>query len=296
MIKPGLEVVFSNGTQTLSLFYMIYEWNAAQTFFSLIKEAKSNQIPLYSDTSFNIEAQDEQRLINDINLCIAGMNEQYNLNIKEIKNETDLNELHRSSAPVDCDLWRVINDRIHAYEQYKVQQNNEPRVNAYFRFETNDTVSLTQEDFLFFKTDREFGDLCMNYTHKGKHWLEIQSDNDIDAVTDGQLQPENRISPSGYMLFRPPSPTPFFRLNKFVQWFKKHFPENPITPDLAVGYLLVGKLIMPDSWKGYNVPSRSSWTKFLCQYKEIKEVNIVDINITNIDKYLKESRMTNATD
>lgn len=296
MIKPGLEVVFSNGTQTLSLFYMIYEWNAAQTFFSLIKEAKSNQIPLYSDTSFNIEAQDEQRLINDINLCIAGMNEQYNLNIKEIKNETDLNELHRSSAPVDCDLWRVINDRIHAYEQYKVQQNNEPRVNAYFRFETNDTVSLTQEDFLFFKTDREFGDLCMNYTHKGKHWLEIQSDNDIDAVTDGQLQPENRISPSGYMLFRPPSPTPFFRLNKFVQWFKKHFPEKPITPDLAVGYLLVGKLIMPDSWKGYNVPSRSSWTKFLCQYKEIKEVNIVDINITNIDKYLKESRMTNATD
>jgi len=297
MIKPGIEIVFSDGNKSISLFYMIYEWNAAQTFYNLIKDAKSNQIPLYSDTSFNIETQDEQRLIDDINLCITGINKQYNLDIQEIKNEADLNELHRSSAPVDCELWRVINDRIHAYEQYKVQQESvEPRVNAYFRFETDNNIPLTQEDFLFFKADREYGDLCMNYTYKGKHWLEIQSDNDIDAVTDGQLQPETRISPSGYMLFRPPSPTPFFRLNKFVQWFNKKFPKKSIQPDMAIGYLLVGRLIMPDEWKGFYVPTRSEWTKMLCRYKNIIEVNIVDIDMNNTTEYFKKSRMINATD
>lgn len=296
MIKPGLEVIFSDGNQNINLYYIIYEWNAAQTFYALIKNAKSNQTPLYSDTSFNIETQDEYRLIRDINHCIEQMNIQYNLSISKIESEADLNELHRRSAPVECDLWRVINDRIHAYEQFKVQQyNKDPRVNAYFRFETNESIPLTEDDFLFFKADREYGDLCMNYTYKGKHWLEIQSDNDIEAVTDGQLQPEDRISPTGYMLFRPPNPTPFYRFNKFVTWFRKQFPKKQITPDLAIGYLLVGRLVMPEDWKGLYVPARTEWTKMLCKYKEITEVNVIDIDLNNIELYLRKSRMINAT-
>lgn len=297
MTTPGLEIIFSDGYNELSLFYLIYEWRAAQTFYELIKKSKSDGIKIYSDTSFNITQDDESRIICDINNCIEKMNEQYNLKIKLIETEADLNNLHRESTPVNCDLWRVINDRIHAYEQYKTQQNfAEPRVNAYFRFETNDSVPLKQEDFLFFKADREYGDLCMNYTYKGKHWLEVQSDNDIEALTDGQLTPEDRIAPTGYLLFRPPSPTPFYRLNKFVNWFKTVFPDKEIRPDLAIGYLLVGKLVMPSAWNDLYVPARAAWTKQLCNYKTIKDIKIIDIDMNNRYKLMKKSRMYDAAD
>lgn len=287
--RSGLEIVFSDGRDQISLFYIIYEWSAAQIFYELIKES-IGKYPIYHDTSFNIGEEDELRLLNDINFYVTQINEKYNSNIPLIKSESDLNFLHQATAASsDCSLWRVINDRIHAYEQYKSQIDIEPRINAYFRFETDKTIPLKKEDFLFFKADREYGDLCLNYTYKGKHWLELQSDNDIDALTDGQLQPETRISPTGYMLFRPPSPSPYFRLNRFVNWFSKNFPEKDITPDMAIGYLLVGKLVMPAGWNDFYVPDRTTWTKFLSRHKQIVDVKLTTIN--NVEKLLKESRM-----
>lgn len=286
---PGLEVVFSNGQETLSLFYIIYEWPAAQNFYKLIKESIGNY-PIYSDTSFNIDKNDELRLLKDINFYVNKINEKYNSDIPIIKTESDLNILHREVAlNADCELWRVVNDRIHAYEQYKNQFGNEPRINAYFTFETDKNISLEKTDFLFFKTDREYGDLCLNYTYKGKHWLELQSDNDIESVFDGQLQPETRISPSGYLLFRPPNPSPFYRLNKFINWFKQSFPDREISTEMALGYLLVGKLIMPVGWNDFYVPARSRWTHMLSTYKEIIDVNTLEIN--NAEKLIEKSKM-----
>lgn len=286
---PGLEVVFSNGQEQLSLFYIIYEWPAAQTFYKLIKESVGN-CALYSDTSFNVNKDDELKLLQDINFCVKKINEKYGSDISIIKTESDLNVLHREvAANSNCELWAVVNDRIHAYEQYKNQLGNEPRINAYFRFETDKTISLEQDDFLFFKADREYGDLCLNYTYKGKHWLELQSDDDLESVFDGQLQSETRIAPSGYLLFRPPSPSPFYRLNKFVKWFRKSFPDKEITPEMAIGYLLVGKLIMPEGWNDYHVPARTKWTEMLSRYKKIVEVKV--IKIKDAEKLVKKSRM-----
>lgn len=292
MIVPGLEIIFNNGKEDLSLFYMIYEWPAARKFYSLIEQSISNNDSMYNDTSFNITQEDEQKLLDDINECIIGMNNQYGLKIKQVHNEADLNNLHRDAVPVNCDYWTVINDRIHAYEQYKIQQDNiDPRVNAYFRFETENNIKLEDNDFLFFKADRDYGDLCLNYTYKGKHWLELQADNDIEAVTDGQLQPETRIKPTGYMVFRPPSPTPFFRLNLFTNWFKENFPNKKITPDMAIGYLLVGKLVMPASWNNFYDSERTAWTKMLCKYKNLVNVKLTKIDLGELQLLLEKSKM-----
>jgi hypothetical protein len=286
---PGLEIVFSNGQDPLSLFYVIYEWPAAQTFYTLVKESLENY-PIYSDTSFNINKDDEIKLLEDINFYVNKINEKYGSNISIVETDSDLNVLHREVASnVDCELWSIINDRIHAYEQYKNQFGNEPRINAYFRFKTTKTIPLEKTDFLFFKADREYGDLCLNYTYKGKHWLELQSDNDLESVFDGQLQPETRISPSGYLLFRPPSPSPFYRLNRFVNWFKESFPNKEIESEMAIGYLLVGKLIMPSGWNDFYVPNRSKWTKMLSAYKEIIEVKAIEIK--DAEKLIEKSRM-----
>lgn len=293
MIVPGLEIKFKNKYDELSLFYYIYDWPPAQKFYNLIKQSIENNDALYSDTSFNLSIEDEQQLLTDINNLILDINKEYNLSIMPIKNEVDLNTLHRDSVPADGDLWRVINDKIHSYEQFKSHQESlEPRVNAYFTFETEESIPLQKQDFLFFKVDRDYGDLCLNYTYKGKHWLELQSDNDLNAVTDGQLQPEDRIKATGYMIFRPPSPTPFFRINRFVNWFVENFPEKDITYDMALGYLLVGKLVMPADWSTHSNRKRAQWTKLLCQYKNIFDIKLINIDLENTQHLLKKSRMT----
>jgi hypothetical protein len=288
--RPGLEVVFSNGSNLLSLYYIIYEWPSAEKFYSLIKKAISENTTFINDTSFNITKDDEIKLIEKINNTIQAINVKYNLSINTVDSNSDLNFLHRDATPVTCDLWREINDAVHAYEQYKIQ-DDEPRINAYFKYMVDDTISLEPEDFLFFKTDRMFGDMCLNYTYKGKHWLELQTDNDIEAITDGQLQPETRIAPDAYLVFRPPSPSPFYRLNKFVSWFKKSVPNKTITLDMAIGYLLVGKLVMPTTWESFYVENRSNWVRMLSTYKNIVDVKTIDITEDMVPELLSKSKM-----
>lgn len=287
--KPGVEITFSNGAKDLSLFYVIYDWPAATKFYSLLTNAVNNKNSFISDTSFNISQDDEDVLLKTINELVVKINKKYKTDIPVITAESDLNFLHRATVPVNCELWKPINDSIHSYEQYKIQVNSEPRVNAYFRFEPRNLIPLTNDDFLFFKADREFGDLCLNYTHKGKHWLELESDNDPASLNDGQLQAETHLEAGGYLVFRPPSPSPFYRLNKFVQWFANVFPGKPITPEMAVGYLLVGKLVMPQTWNGFYVPERSNWVRILCNYKTITCIRVLTIN--DVPSLLKKSRM-----
>jgi len=287
--RPGVEITFSNGSDDISLFYAIYEWSSATKFYNLLIDAITNKKSFISDTSFNVTTDDEAVLLKTINDLVFKINKKYNSNIPAITSGSDLNFLHRATVPVNCELWKPINDSIHSYEQYKAQLNSEPRVNAYFRFEPRKLIPLITEDFLFFKADREFGDLCLNYTHKGKHWLELQSDNDLDSLTDGQLQAETHIEAGGYLVFRPPSPSPFYRLHKFIQWFNGACPGKSITPEMALGYLLVGKLVMPQSWNGFYVPERSNWVRMLCNYKTIAKINL--LTIKDVPLLLKKSRM-----
>jgi len=167
-----------------------------------------------------------------------------------------------------------------------VQHGNEPRLNAYFQFDEEDYIPLEQSDYLFFKADRDFGDLCMNYTYKGKHWLEVASDNDIEAITDGQLQPEDRIKAQGYMLFRPSDIEPYFKLNQFVTWYEKNIAGPSISSHLAIGYLLVGKLVMPAVWE-----NRIDWTLMLSNYKTLTDIELVELDMTHDFLYFNISRM-----
>ena len=290
-MMTGLEIIFSNGTNTLSLFYRIYDWPAAKKWYGMIKTAINN-VYMLSDTSFVISEESEKDLVLRINLLISQVNETYNSSIQLINSYSDLNFLHQQVALVsNCMLWAKINDAIHAYEQYKNQiSSSEPRINAYFQFIEDTQIPLEQNDYLFFKADRDYGDLCMNYSYKGKHWLELASDNDVESLTDGQLQPEDRIKAGGYLTFRAPSPTPFFRLSNFVKWYTDNVGLE-ITPDMAIGYLLVGKLIMPTHWTGTLVQERAEWTTLLSNYKVLTEVKIIDVDDSSIDNYLKISKM-----
>jgi hypothetical protein len=289
--RPAIEVILSNGVENISIFYVVYEWPAATKFYKLLTNAIENNYSLSSDTSFNVTAEDEDNLLKKINDLVELINKKYDISIPVVTPSFDLNILHRETAIVNCELWSPINDSIHSYEQYKTQNNTEPRANAYFRYDPRETIPLEDEDYFFFKADRDFGDLCLNYTYKGKHWLELQSDDDLESITDGQLQPETRIEADAYLVFRPPSPSPFFRLNKFINWFKESCPDRKITPDMAIGYLLLGKLVMPPNWNNFYVPERSEWTRMLCRHKTIVDVKLLTIASDMIPALLKKSKM-----
>lgn len=284
-MSNGLKITFSNGEETLSLFYKVYSHKSAVKWFNIVKDAIKRKSKLLSDTSFVVTEQDKNNLIAYINDLIKRINAKHNLEVIQITENSDLNKLHQDVADITGELWDTINDAIHSYEQYKVQHGNEPRLNAYFQFDEDNYIPLEQSDYLFFKADRDFGDLCMNYTYKGKHWLEVASDNDIEAITDGQLQPEDRIKAQGYMLFRPSAAEPYFKLNQFVTWYAKNIDSN-ISSKLGIGYLLVGKLIMPEIWE-----NRIDWTLMLSNYKILKDVELIDITDDMIPNILERSKM-----
>lgn len=289
--RPGIEVVFSNGNETLSLFYVVYEWPSAQKFYSLVKHSIENNHVLEGATSFTITEQDEQRLISDINELIVKVNATENINIPLMNTSTDLNHLHFVLTPVAGIYWADVNDKIHEYEQYLAQKGKDPRANALFRYPTTETIPLEQQDTMFFVADRAYGDLCLNYTLQGKHWLELQTDNDIESLENGLLKPEVAIAAQGYMMFRPPSPSPFFRLNKFLNWYNDAFKDRPISYEMAIGYLLLGKLVMPSSWNNYYSDDRNTWTRFLCQHKKIIDVKLLHITEDMVPTLLNKSKM-----
>jgi hypothetical protein len=287
--NPCIQVIFSNGNDTITLSYLIYEWDAAHKFYNLIKTQVDKNAKFHSDTSFYITKEDENEIIIRINNAIDKINVKYSMNLEHIDNNSDLNKLHCS--PIKDNLWIELNDAIHAYEQYKVQIDQDPRINAYFEFIDGEEILLEPEDYLFFTPDRNFGDLCINYSHKGKHWLELQSDNDIEAITNGELQPETIINSGGYMVFRPPSPSPFYRMNKFVKWYKKNVPNSKFDLNMAIGYLLVGKLIMPTGWDELSVSERSNWTRLLATYKNIIEIKTTYFTTDMIPNLLEKAKM-----
>ena len=284
-MSNGLQITFSNGLETLSLFYKVYSHAPAIKWFNMVKDAIARKSGLISDTSFVVTEQDKTDLIVEINVLINKINVKHNLTVKHIVNDSDLNKLHQDVAEVNGELWDSINDAIHRYEQFKAQRTDNPRLNAYFQFDENVFIPLEESDYLFFKADRDFGELCMNYTYKGKHWLEVASDDDIEAITDGQLQPEDRIKAQGYMLFRPSHPEPYFKLSHFINWYTKNVDSN-ISSKLGIGYLLVGKLVMPEIWE-----NRTDWTLMLSKYKILKDVKVIDITDDMIPNILERSKM-----
>ena len=287
--SPCIQVVFSNGVDTVTLSYLIYEWNAAHKFFDLIKKQVDTKNNFHSDTSFYITEKDGIEIINRINSTIEKINNKYSMSLDYIDETSDLNQLHFS--PLKDDLWVELNDAIHAYEQYRVQVGQDPRINAYFVYSNVEEILLEQEDYMFFTPDRNFGDLCINYSHKGKHWLELQSDNDVEAIHNGELQPETVIDAGGYMVFRPPSPSPFYRMNKFIQWHKNSVPNGKLNLEMALGYLLVGKLVMPDSWNSFYIKERSDWTRMLSTYKNIVEIKTTHLTADMVPELLRKAKM-----
>jgi hypothetical protein len=59
---------------------------------------------------------------------------------------------------------------------------------------------------------------------------------------------------------------------------------------MALGYIVVGKLVMPLDWNNVHNQERDEWTYFLSNYKNIIDVKIVDIK-DNTEELMQQANM-----
>lgn len=267
--KPSITVTYSNGKDLLPLTYVLYDHPPACKFLQLLKENITK--PLVQETSFVLDNKDEEQLLEQMAELIDSLGLDKTLSLTELH---DLVEQAEPSAEYD-----KLNRLIHVYEQY-LSNRDVPRINSFFRFDGATTLDIDNEDLLFFKMDRGYGDLCMGYNTLGKHWLEIAGRGEADKIDS--VVPQKHINCEGYMLYRPCYETPFTVSKHFVEWYKKNT-HKPITLDMALGYIVVGKLVMPLDWNNVHNQQRDEWTYFLSEYK-----NIVDVKITNTEENTQE--------
>lgn len=274
--KPGITVTYSNGKNLLPLTYVLYDHPPAQKFLHLLEENIDK--PLVQETSFVLDTNDEEILLKDMAELIERLGIDKNLSL------TELHDLVEAAEPSED--YDKLNRLIHVYEQY-LSNRDAPRINSFFRFDGATTMPIENEDLLFFRMDRSYGDLCMGYNTLGKHWLEIAGRGESDKIDS--VVPQKHINCEGYMLYRSAYDTPFTVSKHFVEWYKKNS-DKPITLDMALGYIIVGKLVMPLEWNNVHNQQRDEWTYFLSEYKNIVDVKLISIK-ENTDELIQQAKM-----
>lgn len=275
-----LKVTYTDNENFLPLWYKVYNTPPGRKFFDLVQKSIQSKSELIYSTSFYIKSIEE--VLDHIQLLCDKLGLEFN---------GDLNSLHHileDLTDVTKDLDRL-NQLIHVIEQYEAtEQSMSPRFTSFFRFDHPDTFPIENDDLLYFKIDRKFGDLCVGYNTLGKHWLEVCSTEDNDHGEE--VRPQRHIGNEGYMLFRPTDDNPFEKTNMFVDWFKKYYPNNKINLEMALGYLLIGELIMPKEWIFTENQQRNNWCiNVLGNHKHIHNVEIVES--IDINQCIELSRM-----
>lgn len=278
--RPGIRVTFSNGVEELTITYILYNHVTAKKFKKLLDININNG--LIGHTDFEDSESDYQMLKKEIDNLIDKLNIDKNLSLNE------LHALVENTTPTE-DYVRL-NKLIHSMEQQNVRYTDEPLITATFDFENSKTMPLENEDLMFFRIDRCYGDLCMGYNTLGKHWIEMAGGDEKERIDEVRIQ--KHLSSEGYMIFRPSFEEPFYLTDNFVNWYKKNTDEK-LRLDMALGYIVVGKLVMPIEWNTVYCEHRAKWTAFLSKFKTITNVEqtFVDDNIVDI---LNESRMING--
>ena len=280
--KPGVRVTFSNGVEELTITYILYDHNTAKKFKKLLDVNINNT--LIGHTDFEDSESDYQMLKKEIDNLV---------NKLKIDKTLDLKELHvlvENTSPTE-DYVRL-NKLIHSMEQQDDRYTDEPIITASFDFENSKTMPLENEDLMFFRIDRCYGDLCMGYNTLGKHWIEMASGDEKERIDEVKIQ--KHLSSEGYMILRPSFEEPFVRTNMFIDWYKKNT-DGKLSLDMALGYIVVGKLVMPVEWNTVYCENRAKWTTFLSKFKTITKVEQTFVT-DNIVDILHESRMINAID
>lgn len=240
------------GNDSYTLQYELNDNSPTKTWLSLTQETSVDNLRK-SLNPWQGQTSQYNQVVNDLMLVISELNSWLP---SKIKNSWDfnrpvqsLNELHAhfpdnwSQEPSSEHREQLtrFNDLIHCLELIIVNKTkNIDLLYLLICCDTSKKVEIKQEEFNFFTSEVNFGDLTLHYCHVGRHPFEVFLSNDLDCPSD-QIIPQYSIS--SYHTLRFHSYINCARLFKnFYYKSKIQWPYMLDDKRLAFGYIPLGKL------------------------------------------------------
>ncbi|GAB4407297.1 MAG: hypothetical protein OHK0056_07370 [Bacteriovoracaceae bacterium] len=269
----NLEIVFFNPQIPEQEFSL--SWNLRSTvsglywqkiFISLLTNQSTILYPRF--TGFRNSQRDIKHLTKYLNLCIDYINSKTEFKIlKKYENYSRelLNQLHHQFELMRGPSWsetdfikkcneddvQVINSfnyyihEIEALEKNLMNPENQKQkdFNAVIvEFYKSKRFELPRECYDDFQLDIEYGDIALHYAQTGKTWLEVYLDKDEEINTDLGINPLRSLS-GEFDIFFGSFKFDDSSKNELFELIKKRG-SDPAKKDLALGYNVVGQLIM----------------------------------------------------
>jgi hypothetical protein len=244
-------LTIGNSTQTHKLSYKLKQHRPAQAWAKLMYDTNLSKLREGHSIWYGIP-QDPTPYVNELFSLLDQLNQWMP---KKITHHWDSSNLQASANifhthfpehkddknPVHRMQLERYNDLIHYIEN--IDRSNQFSYPAMHLLVSTDKVELELDDYQYFTTCRQFGDLQLGYPHIGRHPLEIMWANDVDVPTD-QILPQNLLSGFHWCRFYD-SLSHVRTMEKFKKFYyasKIQWPYELGDPRLAVGDLNIGTL------------------------------------------------------
>jgi hypothetical protein len=219
---------------TIDLEFEPFDHEHSKLWMKGIKEFYNKNIPL-SDTdrifAFNPFHQDIQRDILDCNVLIDKINNQAKKDLIQkirLNNlQDDVNNVHNTwvdekSESISGKDLSELNAKIHGLEiKIRHQTKKEIKPQGQIFVELYGTrYDIPENSYEYFTIKNTYGYCYNNYSHVGRHILEVFNSNDVD-IPANQIVPHHQISGSSRLWFGNTTPNEFVehKMNLIEEWY-----------------------------------------------------------------------------
>jgi len=248
-------VTISNNTSSHVLEYQLLDISPAKKWAKMVDTLTPNQLrPTLSP--WRGLSKDLGGLINELNLLIDEMNLWVSETIPKFDSNDTQNSLNRLHIDFPHLVYSDYNETQH-FQMLKfndlihgIEISSHALIEESFRlalyFSNPERIQLELQEYKYFTTDIQWGDLMMHYSHTGKGPWALMLSNDTDCPKN-QIVPQTTIAPQHTLRFHTLSTTKQqfedFNNSSGLEW-----PYELNDPRLAVGYIKLGSLLSMDKY------------------------------------------------
>ena len=274
------ELVNEKSGSTLELTYRLFDRDFSRRWLKLFKRALDNRVKVQDDGVFYGAA------LIDEDTCVADMTNTVN-NINNYIEQNGLKEHHIELEPHKGMSQEFLNDMHRRFEVLRHEkgfedntvQKNLANLNTVIHqcerflsdafqgchieinFEDVEYGEFKKEDYELFTPDKKFGYLYLTYGVTG-----VPVEAAFYAKPKDKPLPQPNYCSGCFMYFSETCPFPFW--DELEAWLKETWGWNVKDPKLAIGYIPLGELIIPeDSWE-----TVESWEKMVQQIAEHQKI------------------------
>lgn len=251
-------IFIGNEHETFSLLYELERHRPAQEWARLMNLLTVDSLRLNFNPWHGLSRTSIEK-VNRLNALIDLLNEWLPPDEKipghwdEKDPQNSLNRLHihfpehqKNEINSDRSLQlQEYNDTIHGLEDIiRLSATSKEYVWLLVLPDKGEKVALDDDDYKYFQPQRVFGELCLHYSHIGRHPLELLKARDFNCPIE-QIVPQRLISPYHSLRFHDDATN-----EQYHTWFSRFYEKSMIKqmhdlgdPKMAFGFISMGKLI-----------------------------------------------------